>query len=99
MSTILNLTYRCRSQMHASTWRNGKWVKDAPHITVCSKNPLQAQQKSHEAHHGYTKSLKDAQLVKIVPSRVTKPDNTKDKQENEIWPRGLPSEIIIHQGK
>ena len=55
------------------------YTRDATHITICSKNLQQAQQKTHEAAHGYTKSLKDAQLVRFWPSRVAKLDSTQGR--------------------
>ncbi|KAL8773762.1 MAG: hypothetical protein Q9209_001530 [Squamulea sp. 1 TL-2023] len=91
-------TVLVRSPIRATTWKNGKWVRDDPHLTICSKNSSQEQQKIHEAAHNYTKSMQDTTLLRVTPSGFTKADNTKDRRGKEIWPNGLPSEIIMHRG-
>ncbi|KAL8951483.1 MAG: hypothetical protein Q9222_002537 [Ikaeria aurantiellina] len=91
-------TILIRSRIHGTTWLHGKWVKDYPHLTICSKDSSQEAQKSHEASHGYTKSLTDPTLVKVSPSGFVKLDNTLDRDGDEIWPEGLPSEVIMHRG-
>ncbi|KAL8726745.1 MAG: hypothetical protein Q9166_006540 [cf. Caloplaca sp. 2 TL-2023] len=91
-------TVLVRSSIHGTTWKNGQYVKDRPHLTVCVKNSTQDQQKTHETAQGYTKSMKDPTLTDVRPSGYPKPDNTKDHSGEEIWPDGLPSEVIEDPG-
>ncbi|KAI4117997.1 MAG: hypothetical protein LQ345_001862 [Seirophora villosa] len=91
-------TILVRSDLHDWTSKSGKWVKDAPHLTVSLKNPVQEEQKTHETSHGYSKSLDDYVIVRAVPSEYIKPDNTKDRDGDEIWPAGLKSETVVHGG-
>lgn len=53
------------------------------------------QQKTQKAAHGYTKSMEDTTVLRVTPSRYI---DTKDHAETEIWPKGLPSEVIMHRG-
>ncbi|KAI4186179.1 MAG: hypothetical protein LQ346_005746 [Caloplaca aetnensis] len=89
-------TVLVRSPIHSSSRINGQWVKDDPHVTICAKNSTQEEMKTHEAAHGYTVSLDDPTLVRHKPSYFEKPDDTRDYRGNEIWPTGLPTEVVMH---
>lgn len=52
----------------------------------------------HEASHGYTTSLQSAVVVNVEASGYVKLDNTKDLRGKEIWPAGLASEDVAHNG-
>ncbi|KAL9039372.1 MAG: hypothetical protein Q9180_002567 [Flavoplaca navasiana] len=84
------------SGIHGTTWVNGQYKKDDPHLTICAKNATQQQQKVHEAAHGYTKTFDDYTLVQVNPDGYVKADTTKDKRGREIWPADLPTEVIMH---
>ncbi|KAL8648918.1 MAG: hypothetical protein Q9210_004710 [Variospora velana] len=87
-----------RSEVHPTTIKGGVVIKDDPHITLCSKNSTQEREKTHEASHGYTRSLTDLTLVRPAPSKFVKPDDTKDRRGFPIWPEGLATETIVHGG-
>ncbi|KAL8901571.1 MAG: hypothetical protein Q9207_005135 [Kuettlingeria erythrocarpa] len=89
-------TVLIRSPIHSSTFLDGHYVKDDPHITICSKNSTQEELKTHEAAHGYTVSLEDPTLVRIEPSDFVKPDEAKDRRGRMVWPTGLHSEVVMH---
>lgn len=93
---VTGLTWLVRSPIHSSSRINGQWVKDDPHVTICAKNSTQEEMKTHEAAHGYTVSLDDPTLVRHKPSYFEKPDDTRDYRGNEIWPTGLPTEVVMH---
>ncbi|KAL8957710.1 MAG: hypothetical protein Q9193_005092 [Seirophora villosa] len=86
-----------RSDVHNSTWANGQWVQDEPHLTVSLKNKNQEEEKTHETSHGYTKSLDDYTLVRSAPSNYIKRDDIKDSKGRDIWPDGLESETLYHK--
>ena len=69
-------------------------MTDKPHITICSKNPNQVEQNSHEAIHGYTRSLTDWHLVNVKRS-IEKSDNHV-VDGKVIWPDNLPAEDVVH---
>ena len=79
-------------------FKSGKYVRDELSITICSKTAAQTQQKNHNVAHGYTKSLKDTQVIRVAPGGSAKPDDTKDPKGKDIWPTGLPSEEVVHTG-
>ncbi|KAL8975243.1 MAG: hypothetical protein Q9197_000546 [Variospora fuerteventurae] len=91
-------TVLVRSDVHPTTTKGGVVVKDDPHITLCSKNSIQQQENTHEASHGYTRTLTDWTLVRPSPSKYVKPDDTKDRNGKPIWPSGLETETIVHGG-
>jgi len=92
------LTAFCRSSIHGSTLTQGFYRADAPHITIAAKDENQQREKTHEASHGYTMSLLSAVVVNVKASGYVKPDSAKDARGREIWPAGLPSEEVAHNG-
>ncbi|KAL8864692.1 MAG: hypothetical protein Q9198_009702, partial [Flavoplaca austrocitrina] len=84
------------SGIHGTTWANGQYKKDDPHLTICAKNATQQQQRVHEAAHGYTTTFDDYTLVQVNPDGYVKSDATKDKRGREIWPADLPTEVVMH---
>ncbi|KAI4178323.1 MAG: hypothetical protein L6R41_008438 [Letrouitia leprolyta] len=93
VTTILIRTY-----IHGTTYQDGKWVKDDPHITISTKTGLQESGGIHESCHGYTKSMDDYTLIRTAPDKYTKSDNTLDIKGKPIWPNDLPSEVVMYQG-
>lgn len=87
-----------RTYIHGTTYQDGKWVKDDPHITISTKTGLQESGGIHESCHGYTKSMDDYTLIRTAPDKYTKSDNTLDIKGKPIWPNDLPSEVVMYQG-
>ncbi|KAL8707279.1 MAG: hypothetical protein Q9220_007663 [cf. Caloplaca sp. 1 TL-2023] len=87
-----------RHDIHATTWnsKQQRHVQDNPHITISTKDAQKQLEKKHETTHGYTKTWKDYTIVDVKPSYHVKSDNTLDRNKKEIWPAGLPSEIVMH---
>jgi hypothetical protein len=90
--------YQLRSGIHAYTNTQGKSRPDAPHIMIAVKDEKQRQEQRHEASHGYTNSMQSAAVTKVVPSGYSKADSTKDSKGKEVWPTGLTSEEVAHNG-
>lgn len=87
-----------RSNIHTSTITQGFYRADAPHVAVAAKDESQRQERKHEASHGYTASLQSAVVVNVKASGYVKPDSTKDARGKEVWPAGLASEEVAHNG-
>lgn len=82
-----------RSNIHATTWRNGRYVPDDPHITIAVKNPRQVRDRNHRNIHGYTKSKTDYKIIDVPPTDMVKPDSTLDPKKGKVvWPSGLEGE-------
>ena len=85
-----------RSDFHASTRRYGRYVPDGLHITVSVKTGIMEAIGKHLTAHGYTKSREDPTLLNHNTSGIAKPDATKDEEGFDIWPEGLPEEVVVH---
>ncbi|KAL8766364.1 MAG: hypothetical protein Q9209_006834 [Squamulea sp. 1 TL-2023] len=81
-----------RSRIHSSTFRNGHYVQDDPHVTIAVKNPQQVRDRKHRNIHGYTKSKTDPKIVGVAPIDTPKPDSTLDNKGKIVWPSGLEEE-------
>ncbi|KAL9623412.1 MAG: hypothetical protein Q9160_002305 [Pyrenula sp. 1 TL-2023] len=87
-----------RSRIHGSTKTQGQYRRDAPHITISTKDEAQRQQRTHQASHGYTQSLQSVVVTRVQPSSYVRPDSDKDKSGKTYWPLGLPSEDVAYNG-
>ena len=67
---------------------------DEPHATACTKNEQQVLDGTHQASHGYTKTLTDYELIDVKP-RGIKPDTAMDWKNDPVWPPGLTSETYL----
>lgn len=67
--------------------------KDAPHITVSTKNRMQLRNMTHEISRGYPESRFSYIIKKAKASGVVNPDDTPDNSSQGVaWPSGLEEE-------
>lgn len=72
-------------------------MPDDPHVTTAVKNPEQARAGTHQAAHGYTKSLEDLEVIHVKLSRVVKSDDTRPRGGKSISPSTLRQEEKVHK--
>ncbi|KAI4174790.1 MAG: hypothetical protein LQ346_008188 [Caloplaca aetnensis] len=85
-----------RSDPHTTTRAGKHYVGDDPHVTISCKSSHQILDGTHQTIHGYTRSLKNLEVLRAEPSDYVNPDDTIDNKGKLVWPGGLPEEEQWH---
>ncbi|KAL8663307.1 MAG: hypothetical protein Q9202_003943 [Teloschistes flavicans] len=83
-----------RADVHERTWAGQYMNKDAPHITVASKNPQQELRGTHTTSHGYTKDMEKHKyyVIRSSSDHREKGDDLINRENKPYWPKNLYEE-------